>query len=305
MLEAIRIFLKVVEQGSFSSAAAVLNMAPSSVARTVDGLEKELGCTLLERSTRQLKLTDKGQLFLVGAQKLVADAGQLRAALQNEPGDAKGTLRVSVFESFGRLYIAPLLGGFLQHYPGVSMDIELDNRMVDLLAEDVDLAIRIGVPADSQLKARTLLSNDMVLCAAPAYLRNYGTPQVPEDLAQHNCLLLNHGRQRTYWYFSNGHKPQKKILLQGNLKSKGGTPLLAAAEAGCGIVLLAHWMAADALAAGRLCTLLDDWQVNLNENGSGNIYAVYKASQFPNPLVRLFLDYLLDHLPSSGSAKRA
>jgi DNA-binding transcriptional LysR family regulator len=159
MLKSTRIFIKVVELGSFSKAAKVLNMAPSSVTRCIDNLESELGCTLLKRSTRQLLLTDKGHVFLSGSNKLVADSDYLLKSLSNKNMEPDGSLRISTFESFGRLNICPIIPEFLEKYPKINIEIELDNKMVDLAGENIDLAIRIGIPEDSSLKSRKLLSN--------------------------------------------------------------------------------------------------------------------------------------------------
>jgi DNA-binding transcriptional LysR family regulator len=293
MLKTIRIFIKVVEIGSFSGAAQVLDMAPSSVSRCMDKLEDELDTTLFERSTRQLSLTEKGNIFYEGALALVSDADNLKDALGTSATARQGKLRISVFESFGRLHICPYISEFMQRYPKINLDIELDNRVVDLFSEDVDVSIRMGIPQDSQLKARTLLSNHTVICASPDYLLRCGTPQTPEQLQSHNCLILNKGRQRNYWYFCKASKEQK-ILITGNLKSSGGTPLLSAALQGGGIVQLSHWMVSDYIKDGQLAPLLEDWQPSLSEKASGQVYALYKPSKYPNLLIRLFIDFLLE-----------
>ena len=293
MLKSARIFIKVVELGSFSKAAKVLNMAPSSITRSIDKLESELGVTLFKRSTRQLLLTDKGHLFLNGANKLVADSDYLRMSLSNENVEPEGSLRVSVFESFGRLKICPLIPEFLNKYPKINFEIELDNKMVDLGRENIDLAIRIGIPEDSSLKSRKLLSNETNICASPDYLSKHDNIVLPQDLSLHNCLLLNQQRQRSYWYFKNSHK-NVKVLVSGNLKSKGGTPLLEAALQGLGVAQLASWMVTDYVKHGDLVVFLKDWVPCLNESSNGNIYAIYKDSPYPNPNIRLFIDYLID-----------
>lgn len=293
MLNSLQIFLKVVELGSFSKTASVLNMAPSSVARNIDSLEKELNVSLFNRNTRALRLTDKGALFLEGAAKLIRDAELLRGQLNNQETPAQGKLRISVFESFGRLHVCPIITEFLQRYPRVELEIEFENRLIDLVNENIDVAIRIGEQQDSQLKARILLSNHTLVCASPEYLARHGTPEQPAELQQHNCLILNQGRQRSYWHFKKGRQ-HKKILVNGNLKSKGGTPLLSACLDGLGIVQLSNWMLSDFVKNGQLVVLLEDWESSLSENSSGDIYVLYKASAYPNPLIRLFIDYLLE-----------
>lgn len=293
MLKLTRVFIKVVELGSFSKAAKVLNMAPSSITRCIDKLESELGVTLLKRSTRQLLLTDKGHVFLKGSNKLVADSDYLLMSLSNQNTEPEGSLRISTFESFGRLNICPLIPEFLDRYPKINIEIELDNKMVDLGGENIDLAIRIGIPEDSSLKSRKLLSNYTCICASPGYLSKHDNIEQPQDLSMHNCLLLNQQRQRIYWYLKNSHQ-NVKVAVSGNLKSKGGTPLLEAALQGLGVVQLANWMVTDFVKHGDLVVCLKDWEPLLNESSNGNIYAIYKDNPYPNPNIRLFIDYLID-----------
>jgi DNA-binding transcriptional LysR family regulator len=303
MLKLTRVFIKVVELGSFSKAGKVLNMAPSSITRCIDKLEAELGVTLLKRSTRQLLLTDKGYVFLNGANKLVTDSDHLLMSLTNKSMEPKGSLRISTFESFGRLNICPLIPEFLDTYPKINIEIELDNKIVDLGGENTDLAIRIGTPEDSNLKSRMLLPNQTCICASPGYLSKHKDIEKPQDLSSHNCLLLNQQRQRSYWYFKNSHL-NVKVPVSGNLRSKGGTPLLEAAIQGLGVVQLANWMVADFIKQGDLVVCLKDWESLLNENSNGNIYAIYKHSPYPNPNIRLFIDYLVDKTLSNTFEQR-
>ncbi|GGY44836.1 LysR family transcriptional regulator [Bacterioplanes sanyensis] len=291
MLAAARVFLKVVEQGSFSKAAQVLNMAPSSVARAIDGLEGELGTSLLQRSTRQLKLTASGQRFYQGALAWVAQADELKYCVQDDPERVAGPLRISVFEAFGTVQLAPKLTNFMQQFPQVQLDIAHENRLIDLLEEDVDVAIRIGRPADSGLKALSLMSNETWVAAAPSYWQRHGKPTLPEELLQHNCLLLSRGRQRSYWHFRRQGE-QVRVAPQGTLSSRGGIPLLAAAEAGAGVVQLPRWLLQPAIEQAKLEPCLTDWQAGLQGGDGGRVYAVYVARTYPNPVVRAFIDFL-------------
>lgn len=302
MLELSRIFIKVIEAGSFSKASLLLNMAPSSISRKIDKLELLLGVNLLNRSTRQLRLTPEGQQFIEGADKLLQDADTLMAALKPDLVEAKGELKVSVFESFGRLHLTPILTDFLKAYPKVNITLDLENKPVDLLSENVDLAIRIGKPVDSGLKARLLLKNSMLLCAAPDYLRQYGQPQKPDELSQHNCLLLDRHRQKNYWQFRKENQ-LTKVVVNGNFSAKGGSPLLQAALQGLGIVQLPEWMLFDALAGKGLQPCLVEWQAILDDQHCGDIYALYKAGKYPNPLLRLLIDFIVEHLASRLARK--
>lgn len=293
MLNSIRIFIKVVEQGSFSKAGRLLSMAPSSVTRQIDGLEKQLGVVLLKRSTRQLTLTDEGEVFFQGANKLIIQANELTASIKAPNTKPQGSLSISVFESFGRIYVSPILSEFLGRYPEVNIEIELENRMIDLNRDDVDLAIRIGRPPDSNLKARKLLSNHTLICASPEYLNQYGMPTTPDDLLQHNCLALNTKRQKVFWHFRQ-LKIAKKVAISGNLSSSGGTPLLDAVLKGTGIVQIPNWMISNYVAEGRLIVCLPEWDCSMHENTSGEVYVVYRNNKYIKPVVRAFIDFLVE-----------
>ncbi len=293
MLNLIRVFIKVVELGSFSKTAAVLNMAPSSVARNIDNLEGELGVTLFKRSTRQLLLTEDGQQFCERAEKLLVDADDLVSSMQKVNQEPEGLLKISVFESFGRQRISPLLPEFLARYPKVKIEIELDNQVIDLNGENVDLGIRIGRPSDSNLHARILLTNHTILCASPDYLAKFGAPKIPEDLSEHNCLTLANSRQRCYWHFKK-NKQITKVAVQGNLSSKGGSPLLEAALHGGGMLLMSKWMTVDYIDKGTLVECLPQWQASAYEGASAEVYAVYQGSKFQRPALRAFIDFLVE-----------
>lgn len=295
MLNFIRVFIKVTEAGSFSKAGEVLNMAPSSVARNIDNLEQELNVTLFKRSTRKLVLTEEGQQFLGGAEKLLFDADELKASMNQVNQAPEGVLRISAFESFGRLVVSPLLPEFLARYPGIKVEINLDNQLVDLSRDNVDLGIRVGQPVDSSLRARKLLKNKTWICASPEYFERHPRPETPEDLKDHNCFILCQDRQRYYWHFKR-NKETAKIQVQGNLSSKGGTPLLEAAIHGGGIVQMSQWMLLDYVIDGKLEICLPDWQSSLQEGSNGEVYAVYLGNKYMRPAVRVFIDYLVEKL---------
>ena len=305
MLDRIRILAQVVESGSFSRAARALNLAPSSVTRTIDSLEQQLGVPLFKRSTRQLVLTEQGEYFLARSVPLLEEAEQLVQSLQPLHVAPRGPLRVSVFESFGAAWLAPQLPAFLARYPGVRVEIEFDNRLVDLDADNVDVAIRIGRPTDSSLHARHLLANRTLLVASPAYLAQHGEPVHPDELASHNCLIRGQGRQRQHWYFQRGPE-RRKIAVQGNLASVGGTPLLCAAQAGCGLLLLSSWMVQQGIDDGSLRQLLPDWQASPYEDRHDEIFAVFRGGRFLKPQTRTFIDFLIEVMaPLQGSDGKA
>jgi len=255
---------------------------------------------LFKRSTRALVLTEEGHQFYQRAGHLLEEADGLVSSMQGSRSEPEGRLRISAFEGFGRAFISPLLPEFLSRYPKVTIELELDNQIVDLNSENVDLGIRIGLPSDSNLNARLLLANKTILCASPSYLKKYGIPTIPEDLSEHNCLTLNRDRQRTYWHFRNtdSHKQSeyKKIIVDGNITSKGGTPLVEAAVNHGGIVLISSWMVKDLIKEGKLVLCLPDWQGSLFEESSGVIYAVYQGNKYLKPSLRAFIDFMVEKL---------
>ncbi|EHU5001567.1 LysR family transcriptional regulator [Vibrio vulnificus] len=295
MLELLKVFDQVVESGSFSQAGRALNMAPSSVARNIDSLENRIKTTLFKRSTRQLILTEEGQYFYQQSSKILRDSDNLLAEMRGNHGVPEGILRISVFESFGNLCLTPLIPEFLERYPKIQIELELDNKLVDLNSDNVDMAIRIGTPQDSRLKARHLLTNYTALVASPTYINTHSPITKPEDLQQHNCLLISHERQRNYWYFRQ-KSTTRKVMVAGNLISKGGSPLLCAALQGTGVLLLSKWMLKPYLESGQLVELLPSWTATHGELGSGEIFAIYKNTQYPKPHLRVFLDFLLEKL---------
>lgn len=295
MLEAIRVFIKAAECGSFSKAGAVLSMSPSSVSRQIDKLEKDLATKLFKRSTRHLVLTDSGELFLEKATKAVADLDAAFMAVRPEPNEVAGDLRISVFESFGRLRVCPVVPDFLLQHPKIRLELLLDNRLADLYKDEVDLAIRIGRPEDSRLKARKLVENRMTLCATPEYLARYGIPTKPHDLADHNCLVLSRSRRIAWWHFRQGEEVEK-VQVHGNLKSVGGSPLLEAGIQGIGLMMLPAWMVASYIHSGTLVGVMEKWEPSLYEGGSGDVYAVYLNNPNTKPVIRSFIDHLLTPL---------
>ena len=295
MLEAIRIFIKSAECGSFSKAGAVLSMSPSSVSRRIDKLEKDLATKLFKRSTRHLVLTDSGEIFLERATKAVSDLEAAFLAIRSKPDEVAGNLRISVFESFGRLRVCPVVPDFLLQYPKIRLELLLDNQLADLYKDEVDLAIRIGRPEDSRLKARKLVENRMTLCASPEYLARHGAPTTPHDLADHNCLVLSRSRRIVWWHFRQGEEVEK-VQVSGNLTSVGGSPLLAAGIQGVGLMMLPAWMVASHINSGALVGVMEKWEPSLYEGGSGDVYAVYLDNANTKPVIRSFIDHLIPSL---------
>lgn len=288
----LKVFIKVVECESFSLAAKKMQVATSSVTRAIQQLENELGVKLLNRNTRRLFLTESGELFYKKAKKLTEDYDLAVSSVRPSEVEPEGSLKISVFESFGRLHICPLIPKFLTLYPKVIIDISLENKVVDLYKDEVDLAIRFGVPKDSNLMMRKITVGKTILCASKKYIKTHNMISHPKQLDSHNCLLLNKSSKVTYWYFKKRNR-HIKTLVKGNLTSQAGTPLIEAAKQGVGIVLLSLWFVQPELEADRLVHILPDWSASLSENNTDSLYAVFLQDNYMRPVLRKFIDFMM------------
>ncbi len=285
-LDGIAAFARVVDSGSFSAAARRLNISKSAISAHVQRLEERLGIRLLNRTTRRLSLTEAGAAYYRHCARILVEAEaaeQAASALQREP---RGTLRISAPDSFGWMHVAPAIPAFLSRYPALAIDIKLSSAYVDLVDEGLDLAIRIGILEDSALVVRKLASSRRVLCAAPAYLRERGTPRKPDDLADHNCLcadLLTWGDE---WRLAGKHG-EVRVTVGGSFRSNNAEMLRAAALDGIGIAALPTWAVAGQLRSGMLRRVLTAWEAPV-----GTIYAVYPGNRLMSMKVRAFVDHL-------------
>ncbi|MFF7709733.1 LysR substrate-binding domain-containing protein [Pseudomonas sp. NPDC007930] len=256
--EDMRLFSQVLDAGSFTAAAEHLGVSKQLISRRVMALEARLGVRLLNRSTRRLDVTPLGQAYYDAAQRLLAEVEQVEQSIAGEQGEPRGVVRVSAPLSFAVEHLSALLPAFLQRYPGVTLELDLSDRNVDLLGEGFDLALRIGELSDSSLIVRHIAEVDRLWCASPGYLAAHGEPQTPEALAGHQCLPYGHGRNET-WRFERAGKAQA-IQVSGRLRANNGEVLRDAAIAGLGIAYLPAFIVAKALAQGQLCRLLDEFR---------------------------------------------
>jgi DNA-binding transcriptional LysR family regulator len=285
-----RAFAAVADAGSFVAAAEGLGVSKAAVSRYVSELEHRLGVRLMHRTTRRLSLTQEGEVFLAGCRNVLADIEAAEAEVSTRADTASGLLKLSVPVSFGIRHLAPLWGEFLEAHPRVTLDVQLADRVVDIVDEGFDLAIRIARLADSSLVSRRLASTRLVLCASPDYLQARGALQHPSDLAQHDVLgysLLSGGDQ---WQFTGPDGPVT-VKVRPRLWTNNGDTCIAAAERGSGIVLQPTFLVAPQLAAGSLVELLPAYRAM--ELG---IYAVYPTRKFVLPKLRALLDFLADRL---------
>jgi DNA-binding transcriptional LysR family regulator len=287
----IALFLRVLDLGSISAAARSLDLSVAVASQRLKRLEADLNVRLLHRTTRHLTPTPEGLLLAEQGRALVEDLEALSDSLRRTGGGIAGTLRMTTSSTFGRLYVSPLLPEFLALHPEVRVSVDLNDMKVDLVNAGMDLAIRIGALDDSTLVARKLASNRRVLCASPEYLRKHGEPQTPDDLAQHDCLLLvgTQGRQDT-WRLQ-GPDGEVAVRVHGRIESNQGELLRDAAIAGMGIAMHSTWHVNGDLRAGRLQVVLPGWP--LADTG---IHAVMPQRRLVPPRVRAFVDFLAQRL---------
>lgn len=285
------LFLRVLELGSITAAAHSLDLSVAVASQRLKRLEKELGVRLLHRTTRRLHPTPEGLALAERGRVLVEELESLGAGLRETAQDVAGTLRVTASASFGRQYIAPLLPEFLGRHPRLRVSLDLDDRYVDLVGAGFDLAIRIGALADSGLVSRQLVANHRVLCASPDYLERRGVPQVPADLAGHDCILLTgrDGRQDV-WTLRQPDGSPVSVRVSGRFESNYGDALREAAVGGLGIALHSTWHVHEDLRLGRLVPVLSGYP--LPPRG---IHAVMPGRRMVPPRVRAFVDFLAGH----------
>ncbi len=293
-LSGIEVFVRAMSLGGLSAAARALNMSPAMAAKHLDALEARLGVTLAHRTTRRLSLTEAGRHFLAEAERLLAGLADAEAQASASTVTIEGLLRVSTPVTFGLLHVAPLIPAFTTHYPGLTIELGLNDRYVDLMEEGWDVAVRVGRLSDSPLIARKLARAGMVVCAAPAYLASRGTPVTVADLKDHNCLgyTLSQSTGGRTWSF--GPDGDIRVPVSGTLLANNGEALIAAAMAGAGIVYGPTFIAAPGLRDGRLTAITLD----LPLMDLGNVYAVTHPDRRPAARTRAWIDYLAATLPA-------
>ncbi len=265
-LLALQTFAVVADTGGFSKAARQLGTATSSVTRLMDALEASLGVTLLTRTTRHVTLTDAGATYLEQVGALLSQLVEADESVADAGGEPVGTLRVSVPVTYARIVLGPHLSAFLDAYPRVSLDLAVSDAYLDLATDRIDVAVRIGMLADSSLIARELAPNYRVLCASPAYLAEHGMPAQPADLCAHRCIVLGE-QPRVEWRFDEPH-PAAVEVSAAFLTNDGGAARTLALE-GAGIALKSIWDVGPDLAAGRLRRVLPECASSAAPSGPG------------------------------------
>jgi DNA-binding transcriptional LysR family regulator len=280
------VFARVVEASSFSAAARRLGLSKAAVSKHVARLERRLGARLLNRTTRRLSLTEAGQAFYAHCARVVSEAEAAELAVSQLRSEARGLLKLATSVAFGTLHIAPGIADFLREFPQVSVQMTMDDAVVDLAKDGYDLAVRMSSNPSPNLIARPIAPVRWVVCAAPAYLEHHGTPRTPLDLARHNCLFFSHLEHDTDWRFSSA-AGETKVRISGNFSVHSSLALREAVLQGLGIGRLPTFVIGRDTEAGALNVLLQDYETL----GGRFFYAVYLPTRHAAPKVRAFVDF--------------
>jgi DNA-binding transcriptional LysR family regulator len=286
-IQAVRLFIRVVDLGSFSKAAADLRIGQPSATKMVAQLEKSLGARLLHRSTHGVTPTEVGALYYEKCRLIahhVEEAESVAALLQSE---LQGVLRVSTSVAFGRRVLVPLVMRFMEMHPKLQVELFFEDRYVNLVEQGIDVAVRMGRLGDSSLGARYLGTNPWVVVASPAYLRRRGTPRVPDDLAAHDALIYSTVQGDARWQFTGRDGREATIPVRGPLRANNLSALLAAAREGLGVAALPWYVAHESVKAGAVKPVLARWSMPAQE-----IHAVYPSPRLVPAKVSRFVDWL-------------
>ena len=289
-------FNAVVETGSFVAAAELLQLSKAAVSRHVVELEKRLGIRLLHRTTRRLSLTPEGQVFYARGKEVLAELDAVEAEVTARRESVSGLLRINAPFTFGIAHLAPLWGVFREQHPQVTLDVTLSDRLVDLVEEGYDLAIRIAALENSSLVSRRLATTRMTLCASPEYLRRHGTPRHPGELSAHQIIAYSYLATKDDWHFQG---PEGRVVVSTRpwMHTNNGETCRAAALAHQGVILQPGFVVDAELAAGNLVELLPGYRST--EIG---IYALYPTRKHLSAKVRVLVDFLADRLAPHGAA---
>lgn len=285
-LTGMAVFARVVEEESFTAAARELALSKSAVSKHVSRLEDRLGARLLNRTTRRLSLTEVGRVFYDRCRRIVEEAAEAEHAVTRLHAEPRGTLKINMPHTFGNLHVTPALPEFMASYPEICIDLDLEDRMVDMVEEGYDMAIRIARLPDSSLIARKLAPFRVVVCASPEYWKSHGRPDLPEDLKQHNCLNYKYLLTGNTWPF-HGPGGKQSVRVSGNLWANNGEALRAAALGGLGVYMAPTFIVGEDLCAGRLEAVLGEFTET-----DRDIYAVYPETRHLSAKVRAFIDFL-------------
>jgi DNA-binding transcriptional LysR family regulator len=279
----IDLFVRVIKSQGLAAAGREVGLSPARMTARINGLEERYGVRLLNRTTRQVSLTDEGREFYVACERILTEVEQAETSLQTGQASFSGTLRITAPSDLGQQHIAPVLSTFVDKHPGIKPYLYLSDSVTDLVGEGFDLGIRFGTLEDSTLVARKLTSNHRILCASPNYLKRKGIPTTPEELVQHDCLtMVRMAEPLTTWHFQSVDE-KRSISIKGVRSSNDGAVIRRWAIEGAGIALKSYLDIAADLEAKRLVTIMDNYQHDFSRIGAtvgSDLHAIYPNRKF-------------------------
>lgn len=295
-LAAMQAYVRVVEVGSFTAVARELGTKQSTVSKWIAEPEEELGVTLVERTTRRRRVTEAGELFYDRAREILATWDDVAVALQRNATVLEGRIRMSLPVVFGRLFVVPALPAFLERHPGIELELVFTDRYLDLLTDRIDVAVRVGVPADSSFRSKLLARSQRHVVASPAYLHRHGSPTAPTELADHACLFHSGLSTPEVWTFERG-EARHRVAVRGRFSANNSEALMTAAVAGQGIGMLAAWLVEEHVRSGELVVLFPTWDLP-----PAPVQAVMPPSGQPHRRVAALVEHLRQALSQDLSA---
>lgn len=288
----IQLFVRVVEEGSFSAAARRSGQTPSSVSKQISQLETELNARLFHRTTRKQSLTEAGEIYFQHARQIATDITEAKLAINKLTAAPSGSLHITAEPDLAVTHIAPLLPEFLQKYPDVNIRISMNALRIDILEKGIDLAIRMGHLGDSSLIARKIADSKSIICASPTYLKNNGTPRRPQDLITHNCLSFRTEPGKKEWNFKQ-ETSTLDIPITGRVNASSLFFLRKLVLQHLGIAMIPSWIITQELKQKRLIPLLTDYP---HDPDSTPITAIFANNRHLAPKIRVFVDFLSEKL---------
>lgn len=295
----LQLFVEIVKAGSLSAAARALNGSPAAMSRGLSALESRLGVRLVTRTSRAFELTEEGHLFYERCERIVAEIAEAEAEASSQGKAVKGKLRIGAPMEIGRRLIAPLVARFVEKYPGIQVHLNLSASGLDVIDDGLDIALRVGLPADASVIAKKILSTRRIVCASPAYMSRHGTPRRPEDLREHDCIRLVRGRRVIdAWSFQEDGR-RFELTVSGSLTTTSGEVVHKWVRAGRGVGLKAVWDIQPDLDAGTILECLKDFWCDQID-----LFAICANRQHLSPRIRVFLDFISTALPEMVQRER-
>jgi DNA-binding transcriptional LysR family regulator len=288
-LRAFEVFVTVVSRGSFTRAADALETSPANVTRYMNELEAHLGTRLLNRTSRKLSLTEGGETLYARCKSILDDVAETEGLVSSASVEPRGRLRINAPVSFGILHLAPLWPEFMRKYPEVQLDVALIDRVVDIVEEGYDLAIRISSAGSTNHAARKLATSKNMLCASPAYLARYGYPAAPADLVEHRCIGYSYAATGDEWQLIDGERKAHTVKVNCHMRTNNGDTARAAALAGQGVIWQPTFLVGNDLRTGKLVQVLPEYRLP-----DIDVLAVYPSRRHLSARVRAVIDFLVD-----------